>query len=123
VVVFQFIFLHESLDFGVGFPVFAAVFVAADMDILVFEKSGHFLKKFIHKFVGKFLGGINGGIEDSPVAFDFGGGCTTGELGISKYPGTSVGGHIEFRDDANAAVGGIGDNFFNLGLGIIEAVG
>src|SRR6267378_2775608 len=42
---------------------------------------------------------------------------------MANKPGGAVAGHVEFGDDANAAVAGVGDEVANFVLGVVETVG
>src|SRR5882757_7106171 len=42
---------------------------------------------------------------------------------MANKPGGAVAGHVEFGDDANAAVAGVGDEVANFVLGVVQTVG
>src|SRR3954452_3462921 len=114
---------HEGLDFWVGSPLLAVYFVSADMEILIGKQFGHLSDEAVEELVSGVFGWIHRGIENSPLAFDGVGTGRAGELGIADKPGGAVSGHIEFRDDTNATIVGIGDEVTNLILRVVKAVG
>src|SRR5712672_4578326 len=42
---------------------------------------------------------------------------------MADEPGGAVAGHVEFGDDSNAAITGVGDEVANFVLSVVEAVG
>ena len=116
-------FFHEFLNFGIGVPLFAVHFVAADVEEVVGENFGHFADELIEKFVGLVVRGSIAGIQDAPLAFDFVRAGAAGEFGVADEPGGAVAGHVEFGNDADAALVGVGDAGREFFLGVIEAVG
>ncbi len=69
------------------------------------------------------LVGIHRWIEDAPLAFDFVRAGAAGEFRIADKPCGAMAGNVEFRNDANAALVGVGEQAANLFLGVIEAIG
>ena len=119
---FQIVRFFEFLDFWIGVPLLAVHFIAANVEIVVGEKFDHLSYQVVEKLIGFFVRRIHRGIEDSPLAFDGVRAGAAGKFGITDKPGGAVTGHIELRNDADAAIAGVGDEFANFILRVVEAV-
>ena len=112
----------EFLDFRIGIPLFSVHFIAADMKIVVGKKFGQLADQFVEKFVSFFVGGIHCGIKYAPLAFNRVRTRAAGEFGIADEPGSAVAGHIEFGNDANAAITRVTDEVAHFILRVVETV-
>src|SRR5262249_21060113 len=83
----------------------------------------HFADEFVEEFVGLLVGGIHRGIEDAPAALDLIGTGAAGELWVADEPRSAMAGHVEFGNDANTAIAGVGDQIANFVLRVVEAIG
>ena len=90
---------------------------------MVGKNFGHFADEIVEEFVGFFVRGIHRWIHHAPLAFDLVGAGAAGEFGIADEPGCAVAGHVEFGDDADAALARVGDEVANFVLRVIEIVG
>ena len=122
VVRFQIMRFLIFLDFWIGVPLLAVHFVPADVEIGVRKKFDHLSDQVVEKLVGFFVRRIHRGIEDSPLAFDRVGAGAAGKFGITDKPGGAMAGHVELGNDADAAIAGVGDEFANFVLRVVEAV-
>ena len=122
IVVLQAVGAHEFLDLWVGVPLLAVYFVASDVKELVGKEPGHLANKFVEKLVSLLASRIHGGIEHAPLALDFIRPRPAGQFGIADEPGSTVAGHIEFRNHADAALMRVSDQVADFVLGVVETI-
>src|ERR1700730_5947630 len=114
--------MHEGLDFRIRIPLLAVYFVAANVEELVGEETGHLADEFIEKPVSLFPGRVHGGIEDSPLALNFVRSGPAGQFGIPGEPRRTVAWHVELRHHADTTLLCIRDHAADFGLGVEEPV-
>ena len=111
---------HVVRDRGIRHPGAVAHLVAADVEIAVRKKRGHFAEQALEKPVGRLAGRVQRRIVGGPRLGGIGLG---GKLRIGLQDGGGVRRDVDLGHDAYAAVGGIGDQITDLGLGVELAVG
>ncbi len=92
------------------------------MKELIGKEPGHLANECVQKLVGFLPGGIHGGIENAPLALDLIRSRPAGQFGIAHKPGGRVPRHIEFRNDANAALARIRDHAADFILGVVKPI-
>ena len=113
---------HECLNLRVGAPLFTVALVAANVHIGIGKETAHFVEEGVEKFEGGLSSGVEGSILNAEAIGDGIGAGGTAEVWIADKPALDVAGHVELGDDADAARGGIGDDFADLVLGVELAV-
>src|SRR6516162_5547039 len=114
--------VNESLNLRVGVPLLAVHFVTADVKIGVGEQLRHFRDELLKELIRLLLRGVHGRIENPDSPLDLVRSGRTRQLGITDEPSRRMPRHIEFRDDANAAIMGISDDVAYLVLRVELAV-
>jgi hypothetical protein len=122
-IVLHVVLLLEGADAGVGVPLLAIHLISPDVKVGVGKQGGHFTDEAIQKRVDLLAGGIHAGIEDAPAALDEVGARPGGEFGMTGEPGGGVTRHIEFGDDADTAIAGVGQHLADLRLREVVAIG
>src|SRR5206468_4766929 len=112
-----------GLDLLIAIPLLALVFIAANVQVSVREKIGHFAEKSIQKFVSLLARRIERRLKDSSAPFDLVRSRGTAEFGMANQPTGAVAGDVELRHDANAAIARVGNNLAHLILRIEQPIG
>src|SRR6185369_8738014 len=113
---------HESLNLWVVVPLFALVFISSDVNVFVSEKLGHFSKKDFQKFVELLTRRVECRFKDPVLALDLIRSGRTAQIRVRDQPACCMARHIELRHDPDTAVAGIGNDFSNLILCVVETV-
>src|SRR6185312_6355022 len=113
----------EFADIRIPIPFLAVDLISADVEVVVWEKTGHFSNERVKELVGSIAGGIKGGIKHSPIPFDLEGPGSAGKFRIGSEKGRCVSGDVELRNNANAAIARIRNHFTDFFLRVIQTVG
>src|ERR1700733_5687691 len=111
------------MDLLVCVPLFDAYFISANVEVRIRKELGHLGYELVEEFVGGFAGGIHHRIENSPPAFNLVGAWRAGKFRISDEPGSTVPGHIKFRNYTNAAIARVTNQISNFELSVIVLPG
>ena len=114
----QFVVTHEFLNGGVLFPLRVVHFIATDMQIGIGEDRRQFADHCLCKGIRRLFCRIQHRFQHAPVAFHFIRPRCAHQLGVGNGNCRSVARHVDFRDHANASVGGVAHDLAHLLRGV-----
>ena len=93
------------------------------MQVLIRKERGHLTKKCFEKLVDFFARRIESRLKNSRTAFDRVWTRSTAEFGMTDQPTRAMTGNIKLRNDTNATIASVSDDFFYLFLRVVVTIG
>lgn len=121
VFIFKSTFFDAGLFSGVVFPLGFGAFIASDVDEFAGEDRHNFGEDIAAELDG-FGFSVEDSVADAPSVEDFGG-FAVSEFGVGGDGGDHVSWHIDFGHDGDMPIGSVSDNFAEVFLGVVAAVG
>ena len=118
----ELVLAHEPLDPRVRVPVrLAAHLVAADVDERIGEQPRHLAEEVGEELVDLLARRIHRRVVNAVLARESIRTGSAAKLGIRDEPARAVSRQVELGNDANAAVGGVGNDLLDVGLRVVAA--
>ena len=112
--------LVGGLAFGVVLPSRRGAFVAADVEVFAREELHQFFENVLRKLYRVGVGHVHHVVVYAAVALDYVRAVgRAAKFGVGCEGGAEVAGHIDFWDDGDVTLSGVGHHVLNLVLRII----